>query len=409
MRYSINSSVTKDCTIKLPLSKSIANRALILNALCKEGNTLSLSSLCDDTRVMIEALSQNSSNKNIGAAGTAMRFLSAYYSQIPGSWTITGSERMKQRPIKILVEALRECGAQIIYLEKEGYPPLYIEGRQLKGGSITLDGGVSSQYISALMMIAPLMTEGLEINLINRVISEPYIEMTLNILRCYGIESGRIDNRIIINKQPIKTSDISIEADWSAASYWYEIVSFNQKAKIKLLGLNEESVQGDSKLAEYFSQLGVDTDFQEDGIVLTPSGIFSEKIEFNLKSQPDIAQTIAVTCAINNIPFKLSGLETLRIKETDRIQALQNELLKLGYVLQADGDHTLLWNGEKTAVNAKSAIDTYDDHRMAMAFAPACLKIGEIVIKDPMVVSKSYPEYYDSLRVAGFEINELDD
>ncbi len=409
MQYSINSHSIKDSTIELPLSKSIANRALILNALSKEGKTLSLSSLCDDTRVMIEALSESSSDKNIGAAGTAMRFLTAYYSQLPGSWTITGSERMRQRPIKILVEALRECGAEIGYLEKEGFPPLAIKGRQLKGGSITLDGGVSSQYISALMMIAPLMTEGLEIDLINRVISEPYIEMTRNMLRCYGVESSRADNKIIINRQAIRKSDITIEADWSAASYWYEIVSLDQKAKIKLIGLNKESVQGDAKLAEYFTQLGVETTFEKDGVLLTPSGRFSSKIEFDLKSEPDIAQTIAVACAVNEIPFRLTGLETLRIKETDRIQALQNELLKLGYVVEAEGDQALLWSGEKTIAKDRPEIDTYDDHRMAMAFAPACLKKGEIVINEPLVVTKSYPGYYDSLKKTGFDVNQLGD
>ncbi len=409
MRYSINTSAAKDCIIELPLSKSIANRALILNALCNDKQSISLSSLCDDTRVMIEALAENGSNKNIGAAGTAMRFLTAYYSQLPGTWMITGSERMRQRPIKILVEALRKCGAEIEYLEKEGYPPLAIKGRELKGGSTTLDGGVSSQYISALMMIAPLMKEGLEINLANRVISEPYIEMTRKMLRCYGIESSRIDNKIVIDRQTIKKADINIEADWSAASYWYEIVSLDQKAKIKLLGLNKESVQGDARLAEYFTQLGVETSFEKDGVLLTPSGNFSSKIEFDLKSEPDIAQTIAVTCAANEIPFRLTGLETLRIKETDRIKALQNELLKLGYVVEAEGDQALLWEGEKTDIKDRPEIDTYDDHRMAMAFAPACLKKGEIVINDPLVVTKSYPNYYDSLKKSGFDVIELDD
>ncbi len=409
MRYSINAHSVKDCTIGLPLSKSIANRALILNALCKDSQIISLSSLCDDTRVMIEALTESGNDKNIGAAGTAMRFLTAYYSQLPGSWSITGSERMRQRPIKILVEALRDCGAEIEYLEKEGYPPLAIKGRELKGGPITLDGGVSSQYISALMMIAPLMRKGLEINLVNRVISEPYIEMTRNMLRCYGVESSRIENKIVIDRQAIKKCDISIEADWSAASYWYEIVSLDQKTKIKLLGLNKESVQGDAKLVEYFTQLGVETSFEEDGVLLTPSRHFSQKIEFDLKSEPDIAQTIAVTCAVNEIPFRLTGLETLRIKETDRIKALQNELLKLGYVVEAEGDQALVWNGEKTDVMARPEIDTYDDHRMAMAFAPVCLKKGEIVINDPLVVTKSYPNYYDSLKNSGFDVIELDD
>lgn len=379
--------------INLPASKSISNRALILDALSYSSFEIENLADCDDTRVMVEALDSNDTFFDIGAAGTAMRFLTAFLSKTVGEWVITGSERMKQRPIKLLVDALNSLGAKIEYIENEGFPPLQIFGSALTGGHIQLKGNVSSQYISALMMIAPTTLNGIKITLEGEIISRPYINMTLQMMREYGVRVQFINNEIIIPPQEYIPIPYKVESDWSAASYWYEILAIAGKGEIYMEGLQAQSYQGDSKVAELFENLGVETRFLSDGVLLTSGENCVEKFEYNFIDQPDLAQTFAVTCCIKNIHFIFSGLESLKIKETDRIAALINELRKLGFVITEPAEGQLAWSGEKCEPDEKISIATYHDHRMAMAFAPAALKIP-LSIENPEVVSKSYPSFW---------------
>ncbi|MDR0427820.1 MAG: 3-phosphoshikimate 1-carboxyvinyltransferase [Dysgonamonadaceae bacterium] len=392
--------------IQLPASKSISNRVLILNALAGSNYTIENLSDSDDTKVLVNALKFSSGKHiDIGAAGTSMRFLTAFLSLKEGERVITGSERMKNRPIKILVDALRTLGADIDYTEKEGFPPLKIKGTQLRGGSVVLNGDVSSQYISALMMIAPALKEGLHLHLIGEIISEPYLQMTLSLMIDFGVNAVRKNREITIRPQTYKAGPFRIESDWSAASYWYEIAALSDKAEIKLPGLRRNSCQGDNKVRELFEHFGVETEFTNTGVVLRKKSILpnTESFNYNFANEPDLAQTLAVTCCLLNIPFRFTGLQTLKIKETDRIRALQNELEKLGYLLRDENNHTLIWNGETIPAQENPIISTYDDHRMAMAFAPACLKLKKIQILHPEVVTKSYPGYWNDLALAGFQ------
>jgi 3-phosphoshikimate 1-carboxyvinyltransferase len=383
-----------DLQISLPSSKSISNRALILNALAYSSYEIQNLSDCDDTRVTVKALDSNDTTFDIGAAGTAMRFLTAFLSKTVGEWVITGSERMKNRPIKLLVDALNSLGARIEYIEKEGFPPLRIFGSALLGGEISLNGGVSSQYISALMMIAPYMQNGLKIKLKGNVISVPYIQMTMSMMKEFGVHVLFENNVIEIKSQLYKPIPFKVESDWSAASYWYEILSIAGNGQIFLKGLNRNSYQGDSKVAELFEQLGVKTDYQPEGVSISSTGNFTNKFEYDFVNQPDLAQTFAVTCCLKNIPFHFKGVQSLKIKETNRIAALMNELAKLGFVLYEPNDGELAWEGEHCEVVDKISITTYEDHRMAMAFAPVALKMP-VVIEHPEVVSKSYPTFWD--------------
>ena len=347
-----------DCHIEveLPASKSISNRALVINALCDDSIPITNVSDCDDTRVMKQAFTEKNSSIDIHGAGTAMRFLTAYYAQKRDyECIISGSERMKQRPIKILVDALRSLGADIRYFDKEGFPPLQIFGKELRGGELSLPGNVSSQYISALLMIAPYMQNGLELTLTGKIVSTPYIEMTLEMMSYFGIEAHRSNNTIRIPAGRYCPKQFRIEPDWSAASYWYEIAALTPEADIFLPNLSNKGLQGDARLI--------------------------------------------------GLPFKFTGLQTLKIKETDRISALQNELIKLGYKL-ISSDRSLEWNGESIAPKVAPVIETYDDHRMAMAFAPASFLFPGIKIKDISVVDKSYPNYWKDLCKAGFSLEK---
>ena len=387
--------------INLPSSKSISNRALILNALAYSPNDIQNLSDCDDTRVTVKALDSNDTTFDIGAAGTAMRFLTAFLSKTVGEWIITGSERMKQRPIKLLVDALTSLGARIEYVENEGFPPLRIYGSALVGGEISLNGGVSSQYISALMMIAPYMQNGLKIKLEGTVISVPYIRMTMRMMQEYGVEVRFENNEIDIRPQTYKPIQYKVESDWSAASYWYEVLSIVGSGQVFLHGLNHGSTQGDSKVAELFEQLGVITDYQPEGVLLNASGNYNPTFEYDFVNQPDLAQTFAVTCCLKQIPFHFKGVQSLKIKETNRVAALIAELAKLGYSLYEPTEGELAWSGDLTNLPKGEAltpsIATYEDHRMAMAFAPAAL-IQPIIIEEPQVVSKSYPTFWDDFE-----------
>ena len=394
-------------SVQLPASKSISNRALILNALSYSPYDIQNLSDCDDTEVMVKALNSDSRDFDIKAAGTAMRFLTAFLSKIVGEWTITGTERMKNRPIKLLVDALNSLGARIEYMEKEGYPPLRIFGSALQGGEISLAGGVSSQYISALLMIAPLMEKGLTLHLEGNIISRPYINLTLQLMEQFGVKAIWNGQTIKILPQEYKPIRFTVESDWSAASYWYSIMALSKNAEIELLGLFKNSLQGDAAGAKLFSQLGVGTTFTDRGVMLKYNGNVTKKLIYNFVNEPDLAQTFVVTCVLLNIPFRFTGLQSLKIKETDRIEALKTELRKLGYLLTDSNDSILEWNGERCEPEADPNIATYEDHRMAMAFAPAALVLPKgLKVADPEVVTKSYPAYWEDLRKAGFALIE---
>ena len=396
-----------DCKILLTSSKSISNRALIINALGKGTYQPENLSECDDTQVMVRALQAGPDETiDIMAAGTAMRFLTAYLSVTPGKRIITGTERMQQRPIQVLVDALRELGADINYTANEGYPPLEIAGSSLDKESISLPGNISSQYISALLMIAPTLTHGLIIQLTGDIISRPYIQLTLQLMKDFGADARWTkDNELRVEPQPYRSIPYYIESDWSAASYWYQIAALSPEATITLPKLLANSYQGDSKVAELFGWLGVETSYQEDGVTLTKSTPKVERMEYDFVNQPDLAQTFVVTCALMGIPFRFTGLQSLKIKETDRIEALVKEMRKLGFVIKDSENSILSWEGER-CTREEGAIDTYEDHRMAMAFAPASLKISDLFINNPQVVSKSYPRYWENLQAAGFIIKE---
>jgi 3-phosphoshikimate 1-carboxyvinyltransferase len=386
--------------VDLPGSKSISNRALILNALSYSPYDILNLSECDDTLVTLNALESDNTTFDIGAAGTAMRFLTAFLSKTVGEWVITGSERMKNRPVKLLVDALNSLGARIEYIEKEGYPPLRIFGSALTGGEIHLNGSVSSQYISALMMIAPLMQKGLKIYLDGKIISKPYIEMTIQMMQEFGVGFELTENTILIEPQDYIPIEYTVESDWTAASYWYELLSLVGKGNIFLNGLYQESYQGDCIVADIFEQLGIHTAYLSEGVLLTSIKSISQGLEYDFTNQPDLAQTLAVTCCLKGIPFNFSGLQSLKIKETDRIAALKNELRKLGFVLTESGEGMLAWDGELCDQAEKIVISTYDDHRMAMAFTPAAV-FYPISIEHPEVVSKSYPGFWKEIEKIG--------
>lgn len=397
-----------NCKILLPSSKSISNRVLIINALGKGIHPLENLSECDDTQVMVRALQASPDETiDIMAAGTAMRFLTAYLSVTPGKRIITGTQRMQQRPIQVLVNALRELGAEISYTNNEGFPPLLITGSSLNKENIQLPGNISSQYISALLMIAPTLTNGLTIQLTGEIISRPYIQLTLQLMNDFGANAHWTkDNELRVEPQPYRSIPYYIESDWSAASYWYQIVALAPEAKVFLPGLQEGSYQGDSKVSELFHQLGVETTYQKEGVTLSKGIIKTKRMEYDFVNQPDLAQTFVVTCALLGIPFRFTGLQSLKIKETDRISALIKEMQKLGFVIKETENSILSWEGE-VRPREKEAIDTYEDHRMAMAFAPASLKLSDIFINHPQVVSKSYPRYWKNLQAAGFIIKEV--
>lgn len=396
-----------EANISLPLSKSISNRALIINALTPGAIDIEQVAKCDDTDSMVAALNNQSESINIGAAGTAMRFLTAYFAATPGrTVTLDGSERMRQRPIEALVNALRDCGADIKYLINEGFPPLLINGSKLTGGDISLPASISSQYISALLMIAPTMDRGLTLTLQGDIISRPYINMTLSLMKTWGVDCDFSGNVIKVAPQAYKPTEFKIEADWSAASYWYAIAALSA-GNITLTGLQPHSVQGDSHLVQLFESLGVITHFEDTETTLEPTPDTCPRLNIDLSDQPDIAQTIVVTACMLGIPFSITGLSTLKIKETDRLEALRTEMLKLGMELIIENDNKISWDGNRLPISQIPAIDTYKDHRMAMAFAPAAIYIPGLIINDMDVVSKSYPEFWLHLQNAGFKFAQV--
>ena len=414
-QYKITAPKKLDATVTLPASKSISNRALIIYAL--SGGHIMPQNLsdCDDTEVIINAIRHMPEVIDIKAAGTAMRFMTAYLSVMRGTHTLTGTERMKKRPIKILVEALRSLGAEINYLGEEGYPPLEITGTKLTGGVLEMSGSVSSQYISAVLMIGPILDKGLELRLTGDIISRPYIDLTLYMMNEFGADAEWTSaDTITIKPVPYKSREYLIENDWSGASYWYEMMALidDPDAKLLLTGLKDGSKQGDSVARYIFSMLGVKTTFESKSsrkpqtVTIKANGRCLPKLEYDFINSPDLAQTFVVTCAAKGVRFHFKGLSTLKIKETDRIEALKKEMRKLGYVIESRNDSELIWDGETCEPQMEKGIDTYEDHRMALAFAPYALKSGEIIINNPQVVTKSYPHFWESLAEAGFTIEE---
>ena len=408
--------------VDLPASKSISNRALIIYALSREGEAFGMDGLgnvsdCDDTRVMVDALTRNPEVIDILAAGTAMRFLSAYLSVSRGTHILTGTERMRHRPIGILVDALRRLGAEVEYVENEGFPPLRIKGmRDGKNATneLALPGDVSSQYISALLMVGPVLKDGLRLRLTGSIVSRPYIEMTLGIMRRFGAQvAWESACELTVSPGGYRRVPYCVENDWSASSYWYEMVALSPKedAEVVLPNLFEESLQGDCAVRDIFRHLGVETEFWRDedgleGIRISKKGKPVERLEYDFVNQPDLAQTLVVTCALMGIPFRFSGLQSLKIKETDRLVALRTELRKLGYPIEETEGRILSWEGERTEAEEHPVIETYEDHRMAMSLVPACLKVGSVQVNNPEVVSKSYPRFWNDLERMGFGVKK---
>ena len=398
--------------LKITGSKSETNRLLVLRALYPNLVLENISN-SDDSEVMIKALHSpftihHSQLIDVHHAGTAMRFLTAYFAIHEGNEVqLTGSSRMKERPIQILVEALNQLGAEISYLEKEGFPPLKIKGKKLTQSKVSLPAYVSSQYISALLLIAPKLENGLELTLEGEITSVPYINMTLALLNYIGITTSFIENKIIVKSQlAIQNSQFTIESDWSSASYWYSIIALSEiGTQITLSSFKENSLQGDAVLVEIYKNFGVETIFNDNNSITISkvNNKFQKSFNFNLQSSPDIAQTIAVTCFGLGISCYLIGLQTLKIKETDRLEALKIELTKLGAAISITNDSLILEQSENINLNVR--ISTYQDHRMAMAFAPLALKVP-IIIENAEVVSKSYPTFWEDFKQFGFSIEE---
>ena len=390
--------------VRLPSSKSISNRVLMIRALSR--NTFPIGNLSDsdDTRIMIRVLQENPETVHVGHAGTAMRFLTAYYAAMGVPCVITGSDRMLNRPIGSLVQALNDLGAGISYVNKPGFPPVRTSGNPLQGGILRIGANVSSQFISALLLIAPALQGGLTLHLEGDIVSASYIRMTLALMRVFGINASFEKACIRIIPGTYHQVPYTVESDWSAASYWYTLVALLPGSEIFLEGLSEERLQGDALVADFFARLGVKSHYEAGGVQLSHQGTRCRFFEENFLECPDIVQTLVVALCLLNIPFRISGAETLRIKETDRIAALQTELLAMGYPVTETAPGILEWNGERKKAAEHLRIATYQDHRMAMAFAPASVYFPGLTICDPGVVSKSYPGYWKDLSQSGFEV-----
>jgi len=407
LKLSTNSQFTiDDSQLNITGSKSETNRLLLLKALFPN-ITLANTSNSDDSEVMQKALAGNDEIVDIHHAGTAMRFLTAYFSVNEGREVVlTGSSRMQERPIKILVEALAQLGVEISYEKEVGYPPIRIKGKKVTDSKVTLAANVSSQYISALLLVASKLDNGLELTLEGEITSIPYIKMTLALLADLDIKTSFEGNVIkVFPKESVETKEMVVESDWSSASYFFSLVALSDAAKITLSSYKENSLQGDSELVSLYEKMGVKTTFQNNKMTLEKvSGFKYEDVNFELNNTPDIAQTIVVTCLGLGIGCHLTGLHTLKIKETDRLEALRIELTKLGANISVTNDSlTLERSGD---INHDVHIATYNDHRMAMAFAPLAIKVP-IIIDDAEVVSKSYPDFWNDLKALNFQISEL--
>ena len=395
----------KDSTIYLNSSKSESNRLLIIKALSEKEITIKNLSKANDSVLLKNLLeSENLVVWDAQDAGTSFRFLTSFLAIKKEHVVLSGTERMKQRPVKVLVDALNKIGAEILYLENEGFPPIYVKGKinQVKN-KLDIPGDISSQYISSLLLIAPLLENGIEINIAEPFYSRPYVNMTLNLMNSFGIKSEVKGNKISIKNQEFSSGSYIVESDWSAASYWYSILSISDNINnLTLQGLKKKSNQGDSVISELMKSFGVNTQYKEDGIVLTKIKFDTEEIELDFRDCPDLAQTILVVAAYHKIKLKVSGVESLKIKETDRLLAMKNELKKIGCDFYEEDNYWVLEKRSRE-IDDELQIETYKDHRMAMAFAPLASK-RSIIINDPDVVVKSYPTYWEDLKKVGFII-----
>ncbi len=388
-----------DVTIPLPSSKSESNRVLIIDALTQGDNHISNLAEARDTQTMIRLLKDDPQTLDVLDAGTTMRFLTAFSALTNRKKTLTGTPRMCERPIGILVDALRSIGAEIEYKGKEGFPPLETKGfsKQLKN-HIKIRGDVSSQYISALLMNAPLLPEGLTLELTGKIGSRTYIEMTLELMKQFGIQYTFEENLIKVAPQKYQNTSFSVESDWSGASYWFSLLACAESGSFFLKGLKQNSLQGDSKIVDIMDKLGVQSEFKEGGVLLTKKPV-SGLDRFDFTHCPDLAQTVAVTCALIGQKSEFTGLESLRIKETDRIYALQQELAKVNAKLE-EGENEVFTLIPSTSIPDEVEINTYDDHRMAMAFMPLATKTN-VFIEDKTVVNKSYPSFWKHCALTG--------
>ena len=378
-----------NCEISLPSSKSISNRLLIIRALCKENIKIENLSNSDDTQILAKALISNEKIIDISHAGTSFRFLTSFLClQQKKEFILTGSDRIKERPIKELVEVLRKMGAKIEYVEQEGFAPLKILGTKITGGCIQIDGGISSQFITAILLIAPRLDYGIELEITGELVSKPYVLMTLKLMSKFGVKWSWNENIIKIRKQNYIAKNYTVESDWSCASFWLQIASLSEKCNIKLSGLQQDSIQGDRKVMDIFDCLGVSSVFSNDKLILTKQKDSFRNNKIDLIENPDLYQPLKCTLYAKNIDAKFSGLQTLKNKETDRISAVKKEIEQL---------------------NSSKIIKTYNDHRMAMSFAPMCLAFEELQINNPEVVNKSYPNFWNDLINSGFIISPLSD
>lgn len=399
------SSPPKDISIKLNASKSESNRLIIIKALSEEKIEIKNLSNANDTLLLNNLIKNNlSSNWDAEDAGTSMRFLTSYLSLKKDNIVLTGTDRMKKRPIKILVDALNKIGATILYQGEQGYPPINIKNKIFqKNSKVEIRGDVSSQYISSLLLIAPKLKDGIEINITKPFYSKPYVKMTLRLMEFFGVKYKFDNYQINIKNQDYKGGSYSVESDWSAASYWYSILSINKNIqKIKLLGLKNNSLQGDQIISKIMSLIGINTTYNKNGIEISKKNTLCDYIELDFKDCPDLVQTVLVVAAYHKIKLKIYGVESLKIKETDRLKAMKNELNKIGVRFYEKGDSWILERRENKFPTSVS-IDTYKDHRMAMAFAPLASELN-ISIDDPKVVNKSYPMFWDDMKKAGYSI-----
>jgi 3-phosphoshikimate 1-carboxyvinyltransferase len=400
--------------VSLPGSKSLSNRVLMIQALSGLSFTISNLSNADDTKHLQAALKHikegTSQTIDIGHAGTDMRFLTSYLSIQNGTWHLTGSERMQQRPIADLVDVLKQLGASISYENQEGYPPLLIKGTSIRGGSATINGNVSSQYISSLLLVAPYFIDGLELTLQHNLVSLPYITMTIEVMKEFGADIKWNGNTITVKPTPYfyNQPNYVIESDWSAASYFYSLVALSDtNTTLTLNSLFKKSLQADAVCATIYKQFGVETLFENNQITITKQAKSISEFNFDFINCPDIAQTLVASCIGLNIPFHFTGLQTLKVKETDRIIALKHEAHKIGFDLAISNDSITYQLPSTIKQDITEAIATYSDHRMAMAFAPLCLIYDTVLIEDADVVSKSYPTFWDDLKSIGINIENL--
>jgi 3-phosphoshikimate 1-carboxyvinyltransferase len=395
-------SKTISGSINLEASKSISNRLLIIRELSDNKFNIENLSNAKDTRILTKILNDFKSQKYIDCedAGTALRFSLAFLATKDGNWVVSGSKRMHKRPIKPLVDCLLELGAEIKYLENEGFPPIEIKSKNLKSKKISLPGDISSQFISALLLVAPTIENGLTLEITSKVLSKPYIKMTLELMSEFGINYSWKNNLIKIEKQRYIGKKIMVENDWSAASFWYSFVALSKTGKIEIPKLNKSSIQGDSILSEKFSNLGVKTSFKKNSIILSRNSKLVKELELDLSNHPDLALPIIVTCCGLGTKAHLMGLESLKVKESNRLECIKKELRKFNISCEIDSSSIKIRENQKI-VQPTSIIECHNDHRIAMSIAPLCMKVDSISFENKNVVNKSYPDFWKDLELAG--------